>query len=269
MTRNSPALKMPAHFPYPQAPSYCCGKYGAWTLKKKAGHSYERGYFTGLGDEPPGYYLVRGGDIWMSTSRLERESHAVHLKYARGNVVVCGVGMGLYLYNIASRDQVQRIVAVDLDPSVIELVRNATRFESWPGRGKIRFVNRDALELSALDIGLEPVDYLYVDIWPELGNPQALPQTQAIQSVVKAATVGWWGQEIDFIEWLFTHRQGHSSPSARDFIDFMEETGLPIEEQSAAFLTGCRQAGSVFADYGSLPFALAAREGRRPLPTTW
>jgi len=255
-------LKMPAHFPYPQAPAYSCGTYGEWTLKEKVGDSYERGYFTGLGTEPPGHYLVRGGHTWMSTSRFERESHAVHLKYATGNVVVCGVGMGMYLYNIASLDQVRQIVAVDLDPCTIELVQNATRFESWPGGDKIRFVNRNALELTPADIGLELVDYLYVDIWPELGDPLAVPQTQAIQSVVKAAVVGWWGQEIDFIEWLFTHRPEQEVPSAQDFLDFMKQTGLPIEEQSAAFMTGCRQAGMVFADYGSLPFALAMRKGR-------
>ena len=198
----------------------------------------------------------------MSTSRLERESHAVHLKYAKGNVVVCGVGMGMYLYNIACREKVERIVAVDLDPCVIELVQNATRFESWPGRDKIRFVNRNALELTPADIGSDPVDYLYVDIWPELGNPQAIPQTQAIQSIVNAATVGWWGQEIDFIDWLFSQRPGREVPSAQDFLDFMKQTGLPIEEHSAAFMTGCRQAGIVFADYGLLPFALAMRKGR-------
>jgi hypothetical protein len=253
---------MPAHFPYPQAPDYSCGKYGKWSLRQKIGNSQARGYFTGFGNEPPGFYLVRDGDIWMSTSRLERESHAVHMKYARGNVVMCGVGMGMFLYNIANLDQVDRIVAVDLDPCVIDLVRNATHFESWPGRDKIRFVNRNAMELTPADIGLEPVDYLYVDIWPELGNPDAITQTQAIQSVVKAATVGWWGQEIDFIDWLFDHRPGQDLPTAQNFLDFMKRTGLPIQEHSDAFMTGCQQAGIVFADYGWLPFALAMRKAR-------
>jgi hypothetical protein len=67
--------------------------------------------------EPPGYFLERDGDMWMSTSRLERESHAIHVKHATGNVVVCGVGMGMYLFNIAGLDRVERIVAVELDSS--------------------------------------------------------------------------------------------------------------------------------------------------------
>src|SRR5438874_505544 len=159
------SIQMPLHLPLPQSPNYFCGRYGDWTLKEKAEASFERGYFTGFDVEPPGHYLVNDGEVWMSTSRLERESHAVHLKHARGNVVVCGVGMGLFLYNIASLPRVDRIVAVDLDANVINLVQHATDFDSWQGREKIRFVNKDALQLKPSDIGMAHVDYLYVDIW--------------------------------------------------------------------------------------------------------
>jgi len=243
-------------------PEYRCGTYGAWTLKHKPGDSLERGYFTGTDTEPPGYYLVRNGDIWMSTSRLERESHAVHLKHARGNVVVCGIGMGMYLYNIAAHPLVEQIIAVDIDAEIIDLVQQATDFQTWPGKSKIRFVNKDAMQLTAGDIGMEQVDYLYVDIWPELGNPRAVAQTQAIQAVVNARTVGWWGQEIDFIDWLFHHWPKQQQPALADFVDFTESIGLPIEEHTAAYLLGCRQAGTVFATYGSLPFAVSQRKRR-------
>jgi hypothetical protein len=76
---------MPAGFPYPDAPPYSTGQYGDWTLYAKPEATYERGYFTGFGVEPPGHYLVRDGHIWMSDSRLERESHALHLKHAAGS----------------------------------------------------------------------------------------------------------------------------------------------------------------------------------------
>ena len=249
-------------FPFVAAPDYQCGDYGRWTLKVKPDESRERGYFTRFDVEPPGYYLVRDGNIWMSTSRLERESHGLHLKHASGNVVVCGVGMGMYLFNIAALERVQQIVAVELDAAVIDLVKNATGFESWPGREKIRFVNKDALDLTPADIGLDSVDYLYVDIWPELGNPQAIAQTQAIQAVVKAKTVGWWGQELDFMEWLYTHWPKQKTPTLADLVDFMESIGLPIDEHTPAYMTACAQAGAVFAEYGKTPFAVAQRKRR-------
>ena len=199
--KNQPS----SQFPNVDAPDYQCGSYGEWTLKIKPLESRERGYFTDFDIEPPGYYLVRDGHTWMSTSRLERESHAIHLEHATGKVVVCGVGMGMYLFNIAALERVEQIIAVDVDPAVIDLVQNATNFHSWPGSGKIRFLSKDALELTRADIGSDPVDYLYVDIWPELSDPKAISQTQAIQAIVNARTVGWWGQELDFIEWLYTH----------------------------------------------------------------
>jgi hypothetical protein len=168
----------------------------------------------------------------------------------------------MYLYNIAAQERVEQIVAVDLDPAVIDLVQNATNFQTWPGRGKIRFVSKDALKLTPADIGPEPVDYLYVDIWPELGDPQAVAQTQAIQSAVNARTVGWWGQELDFIEWLYTHWPRQKMPTLADLVDFMESIQMPIEEHSAAYILACARAGAVFAGYGATPFAKAYRRNR-------
>jgi hypothetical protein len=242
-------VRMPSDLPFPQTPKYSCGRYGDWTLEAKAGDSFERGYFTGFDVEPPGHYLVNDGDIWMSTSRLERESHAVHLKHAAGNVVVCGVGMGMFLFNIASRPAVNRIVAVDVDANVIDLVRRATDFGSWVGREKITFVNKDALRLKPADIGMGAVDYLYVDIWPELGMAEAVPQTKVIQSIVSAGKVGWWGQEIDFIDWLHSRPPTRRVPRVADLDDFMRAVGLPMEERSAEYVLGCRQSAQLFATY--------------------
>jgi hypothetical protein len=250
MIKDVETVHMPVNLPFPQSPDYHCGKYGSWTLKEKLGDSFECGYFTGFDDEPPGHFLVSAQNhVWMSTSRLERESHAIHMKYAKGNVVVCGVGMGMYLFNIASLPRVNQIVAVDLDANVIDLVRHATAFESWQGGEKIRFVNKNALQLTSADIGMGQVDYLYVDIWPELGMAEAVTQTQKIQSIVKARKVGWWGQEIDFIDWLFTRRPKEHLPAVADFIDFARVTGLPIEEHSDEYVFGCRQAAQLFSAY--------------------
>jgi hypothetical protein len=252
-------LRDPLDLPSVQSPEYCCGAYGGWDLCAKPEETVERGYFTDFAAEPPGHYIIKEGHVWMSTSRLERESHAIHLKQAHGKVVVCGVGMGMYLFNIAAKPEVTEVVAVDLDPAAIDLVKSATAFGSWVGGEKIRFVHRNALELTPADIGPGPVDHLYVDIWPELCDPMALWHTQAIQSVVKARTVGWWGQELDFMQWLFEHRSEDHTPMVSDLIDFNRRTGLPIPEESLGYLLRCRQAGAVFEEYGWLPFAVAAR----------
>ena len=252
-------LCMPLRMPFPQSPKYQCGEYGKWSLEFKADETFERGYFSSWNAEPPGHYIVKEGHVWMSTSRLEMESHAVHLNDAEGTVVMCGIGMGMFLFNIAAKPSVKKIIAVDLDHAVMDLVRNATGFNSWAGRDKVVFVHKNALELTRADLGNSPIDYLYVDIWPELGDPATISQTQAIQAVVKARKVGWWGQELDFIEWVFENRPAGHHPVAADLRDFISLTGLPMPEQSAGYLLGCIHAGEVYSTYGSLPFAISSR----------
>lgn len=260
MPTHTASAGMPPRLPYPVSPNYQCGEFRGWTLKQKTVLTRELGYFTGWDEEPPGHFIENQGNVWMSTSRFERESHAIHLKYARGTVVVCGVGMGMYLFNIAALPAVDRIIAVDRDAAVIDLLERGAGLEDWPGRDKITFVQRDALRLTADDLGPTTVDYLYVDIWPELCDPNAMSDTQAIQRAVGAKNVGWWGQELDFIEWLFQHRPQNHVPDVEDLQAFIEETGLPTGEPSAAYVDCCVQAGQVYAEYGGLPFAVAKRD---------
>jgi hypothetical protein len=254
---------MPADLPYPRSPRYQCGDFRGWTLKHKPIETMELGYFTGYAAEPPGYYLENQGEVWMSTSRLERESHAVHLRHAHGTIVVCGVGMGMYLFNIAARTSVDRIIAVDRDGAIIDLVERGTGFDTWDGRDKIRFVHKDALLLTPDDIGSVQPDYLYVDIWPELGDPAAVAQTRAIQGNVRARAVGWWGQELDFIEWVFQHRPENHVATLDDLGEFIKASGLWFSDPSAGYLQGCLQAAEVYSRYGSLGFAAATRRNRR------
>jgi hypothetical protein len=84
MQMPNKTLRIPLDLPGLQSPKYRCGGYGSWNLRAKAGETFERGYFTGFAAEPPGHYLIKDGHIWMSTSRLERESHGIHLKQAQG-----------------------------------------------------------------------------------------------------------------------------------------------------------------------------------------
>jgi hypothetical protein len=248
------------------SPDYRCGEFGAWSLRLKSAVTTEPGYFTGWGDEPRGHYIERGGRIWMSTSRLERESHAVHVEHARGTVVVCGVGMGMYLHNIAARPEVQRIIAVDRDPAVFDLVRRGSGFDAWDGRDKVAFVEKDALRLTPEDLCGARADYLYVDIWPELGDPRSVSDTRAIQAVVGARTVGWWGQELDFMEWAFRRRSPHGPLTVNDLREFSAACGLPIDECSVAYVDGCRRAADVFGEYGPASFAAALRTWRLTPP---
>lgn len=78
------------HLRLPDVPGYTAGSYGNWQLVGLPG-SRQYGHLTPPQQEGPYYGLIRDGRTWMSTSRMERESHAFHLSVARGRVMVCGV----------------------------------------------------------------------------------------------------------------------------------------------------------------------------------
>lgn len=230
--------------PYPDVPTYVPGSYGAWKLVEMPAFR-QYGYFTPPRQEEAYYGLVRDGCVWMTSSRMERESHAFHLGVARGWAVVCGVGMGMYLYNLCRLDRVRQIIAIDIDADVIELLQRATDFARWPGREKIRFVHADAREVPAEQIGPEPVDHLYVDIWPDLGTAEAVIETRQIQSIVHARQVGYWGQEIDFGHW-HAARKGTRRPNALDGAAFAHHCRLPLGQLPQSYLEAACVARNLF-----------------------
>lgn len=161
---------------------------------------------------------------------------------------------------IAEPDEIRRQFRSCPPPCFPFSRSSATGFDDWVGHNKVTFLHKDALALTPGDFGDSRADYLYVDIWPELADPGAVTETRAIQDVVNARSVGWWGQELDFIEWAFHYRSHGHAVTVDDLRAFAEACGLAIGERSEAYVQACRAAAAVYATYGSLSFAIATRE---------
>jgi hypothetical protein len=192
-------------------PEYTAGRYGDWTLARvhealERAEIFDWGYATGPQWEPNYWVVYKEADeVWMSTNRMERESHATHLGSAHGIVVVCGVGLGLFLYNVVQKPEVQRVFAVDVADSAITLVNQCAQTHNWPDWQKVQFIQKDAMELTRADLSRfdcrkEP-DFLYVDIWQGLGDPNAVAQVQHVANNLSPRTVGFWGQELELMRW--------------------------------------------------------------------
>ena len=175
------------------------------------------GYFQdwqGQGDIDALYYAEQ---TWMSNARDEVDSQTPHIAAASGHTVLMGAGMGIALYNMLSRTDVTRVTLVERDSLVIDLLRQSTDFERWPGIGKLRIEIADALAY----LPNLPVDHLYVDIWARLG------ERQWIQANVGARQVGWWGQELLFLDWLVGE-----TPTLDNYRVWANQLGLPLLEQN-------------------------------------
>ncbi len=229
---------------------YKPGQIGPWTLDKVPAmtriknkpHIAQRGYWSKFDMEPCFWYLKRDDKVCMSTSRMERESHALHLKYAKGVVVVCGVGLGMFLYNLCRKPDVARVIAVEIDEHILSWCSD--RAERWPGRDKIEFLHADAMDLSRTTLskgfGIQELpDHLYVDIWPDMNSEGALPDVQHIQRNVMARVVSWWTQEIAFIQWCAENDIPKNEIDLDVFDRWSLDIGLITPERSGAYLRYC------------------------------
>lgn len=221
-------------------PGYRPARVGDWRLARY-GRGPVEGYLPGVVMEPCRHVLHRGATPWMSSSLMEQESHAFHVRRAEGLVVAAGLGMALYAYAAARKPEVERVVVVEREPEVIALLGEATGLADWPERGKLTILEGDALapelpeRIAAASGGRRP-DYLYADIWPELDAAGAPAETAALAEALRPAAAGWWGQELAFGRWC---RDEGRAPDAAALRLFARRSGVPIPA-SEGYARFCR-----------------------------
>lgn len=213
----------------PELPTYKAGSFGQWRSERTPPLKYVPGYFMTAPEQQPGWRFSRGKKIWMSLTRMEVESHMPHIAAATGHTVIAGLGMGFMLYNVLLKPEVTKVTVIEKDREVIALMDKVSNWRKWSGHEKVNLVIGDATTYTTT----EPVDFLYADIWPHVGDSNALPLTQTIQSNVHAKSVGFWTQEFDFISWCQTHEIPHKVISRFIYREFAVDVGLPLIEQDS------------------------------------
>lgn len=114
---------------------------------------------------PEGTYtqLLRNGELWMSDTPDEISDHMHFIGRARGKVLIHGLGIGVCLAPVLSKDEVNSVTVVEIDPDVIALVAS-TYLERFGERLKI--IQADALT-QPWPKG-ERWDTVWHDIWPTI-----------------------------------------------------------------------------------------------------
>jgi len=254
------------NLPWPvlRIPEYRELTLGNWRLKKFS-LIPQRGYFQDWAGEGEMWVLLEGEKSWMSTAWYEVDSQAPHVAAAGGHVVVMGAGMGIAVYNLLAMPQVRRVTLVEREQLVLDLLEQAAGMRAWPGHGKLHVVLGDALAYTPD----EPVDLLYVDIWPTIGEPQNIEEMQAIQGRLGAARLGWWGQEIHFLEWLKARGETLSPASYRAWAAGL---GLPlIEQENPAYVAAVAQVekSQVYQNFLADPLRSGKRSWGESMLDTW
>lgn len=189
------------HMPLPDVPSYHPSEYGDWRLSQQEIALPIRGWFSGLAPRRFTNYVlthIPTNRIWMSLSPLELESHAFHVAAAHGKVLVAGLGMGMYLFNILRKPEVTEVHVLEQSEEVVAAFRAFAKPEEWEGWEKVTIHLCDALEPSPeLVEQVYRPDYLYADIWPSIADHNAREQMSEMCASYNPKEAGYWCVEAD------------------------------------------------------------------------
>lgn len=152
------------------------GKCGAFELKRRVipkgkilqTYKKEIGMFRDeFAEDYPIMALTEGNKedmtTWMSDTPFEIECMKDVIEFARGDVLICGLGIGLLPTLIKDKPEVKSITVVELEKDVIDLVWNQIKTD------KMRIINADAIKFLA--DAAEKFDTIHIDLWADIVQP--------------------------------------------------------------------------------------------------
>lgn len=121
------------------------------------------GYFKEKFNYPA---IINDEKIWMSIIPHEINTMKKPIENAFGKVLVVGLGLGYFSYMVSLKEEVDEILIVEKDSTIIELF-NKEILPYFKNKQKIKIINEDAF------LYLEQkhdFDYAFVDIWHNVGD---------------------------------------------------------------------------------------------------
>ncbi len=101
--------------------------------------------------------LSEDSNVWMSDTPFEYETNHKAIKLAKGDVLECGLGIGLFTYYASKKNQVKSITIVEESQNIIDLVYPALENK------KTKIINAKAKPF--IKSTKQRFDMVHVDIW--------------------------------------------------------------------------------------------------------
>ena len=221
-TQGLDPTTLPLMTPDPLRGFYTQIQSGSWLLRRIPAIVC-RGYWTGLQLVEGLVVLLQDDRTWMSLTPMEIESQQIGVDYARGHVVILGMGMGWSAAMSALSPEVDRVTIVEIDDYVLSMHRELDLFARLPDSAgeKVEIVQADALEWKPDN----HVDLLMPDIWLDLVSWDRPGEVREMQANIGADRVYFWGQELELAR--------NAIAAGRDIDDAglaatAEDFGLPL-----------------------------------------
>lgn len=104
--------------------------------------------------------LKENGEIWMSNTLMEIKTHQKAISRAKGNILVAGLGLGMFLTAIKDKKEINKITVIEKSKEVIELIGKYYQDK------KIEIINADIFQYQTK----EKFDFIWLDIWSDICN---------------------------------------------------------------------------------------------------
>ena len=125
------------------------------------------------------------GEVWMSITPNEINTMQPYIDEASGQVLVLGLGLGYYPFMLSQKENVKKIIVVELDPNVIRIFKEHL-LPLFPHKEKITIIKGDAIEY--LRKNRLHYHYIFADLWH---NPEdGLPIYLKLKEIEKQYTFG-------------------------------------------------------------------------------
>lgn len=137
--------------------------------------------------------IYKNNRIWMSVIPNEINTMKNDIKALKGNVVVCGLGMGYILYHLLQKNDINKIKVIEYDKDIIEFFNKYLK-NQFPNISKLEIINDDALNY--LKNIPKEVDMVYVDLWHDAsdGIPIYL-KCKKLEKKYKDVSFSYWIEE--------------------------------------------------------------------------
>lgn len=125
-------------------------------------HAQLHGYGTRNGT----YAVLKiGGRVVMSDTDMEQRTNREAVLFARGDVLIGGLGLGMIILPVLRRENVQSVTVVERNSNVIALV--APALSAHTGKKPLTVIEGDVFTWRPANKGRQ-FDFVYLDIWTDL-----------------------------------------------------------------------------------------------------
>lgn len=117
--------------------------------------------------------VLENGREWMTLMPNETVTTLPAVALAKGKVLTYGLGLGYFAFMASQKNEVASVTVVERSKDVIELFETYI-LPQFPNKDKIHIVCADAFEYAKHDMPSQQFDFVFADIWHDVGDGREL-----------------------------------------------------------------------------------------------